>query len=84
MGMTNDEAMKFGDMWRQINGACKDSKSNHIEDFRYKMEQECNNQSYCLYCPYHYIYSKYNQLFYDGCFKDDLEHYISYQESKHS
>lgn len=57
--------------------------TNHIEDFRYKMERECQQQECCGLCPYHYKQPFHiignDAILIDRCFKDDLINYISYQ-----
>ena len=59
------------------------SKTNHIEDFRYKMRQECIKQNKpCKFCKYYYVVETFCDRF-KGCFLNDLQNYISYQESKH-
>lgn len=55
---------------------------DHIEDFNYRMERECKERDgCCLGCKYYYRYKK--PKLKEGCFKDDLVRYISYQESLH-
>ena len=53
--------------------------SNHIEDFRYKMYQECNQHKSCYFCKYKYI----DREKIERCFMRELVDYVSYQEERH-
>lgn len=58
--------------------------TNHIEDFTYRMGRECKERDgCCLGCKYYYRYWDMKAKMKEGCFKDDLVRYISYQESLH-
>lgn len=57
---------------------------NHIEEFRYKMQRECEKQDKpCEFCRYYYKTKDVIGGSHRGCFLNDLLDYISYQESKH-
>lgn len=58
------------------------SKKNRIEDFRYKMKQDCEQQSNCEYCKWYYV-EKDGQRRYRRCFNKNLVDYMTYQEERH-